>query len=145
MELRELTNPKDVKRFKQVMDALHPMGHPKGGVFAKGWRYWAYCDDNGEWRVLMSTHQLSVFFFSVKFRLPMDRTIMLRRILTLQGGEGLASEAIKALAQRLKDEGWHYLVTLSTKGHSGALYKHAGMEKVGETRRGHGVWVLKLH
>jgi len=144
IELIELKSQKDIKRFKQLMNLLHPQGHPQGAVYAKGWRFWALVNEKGEWLVLMSTHLLNNYKYSQQYRLKMDRTVFLRRILTLPREENVAVEALRQLIERLRSEGYHALITLSLPRHSGALYRHAGMTKVGESSKGHGIWLLKL-
>ncbi len=133
------------KRFKTLMNEFHPQGYAHAPMMI-GKRNIVYVID-GDWAVLMTIHKLNNFRVSALYRLDMQETWFLRRIVTNPAAKekhsDVAVEALKALEAWLRRGGNEAIVTLALPGHSGGLYKKAGYEVMGKTVKGDKIWFIR--
>ena len=143
-QLWKLTSKPEKRKFNQLFDVFHPQGHARGPMM-RGKRDLVYTI-RGDWCVLMTIHKLNNLRVSQIYRLDMESTWMLRRIVTIPSAKtkygDVAVEALKALEEYLRRSGEEAIITLTLPRHSGGLYKKAGYTPIGRTVRGDMVWWL---
>jgi len=143
-KLVELKDPDDIRLAKRLIARFHPQGMPPGGGLASGSRFFVL-ERGGKWVAIAWIHKPSTFrYLFAKFRIGLENSYFLRRILTLSTEKG-AVKLLKLLGERLKVEGKECIVTMSLPRHSGGLYKKADFKEIGRTLKSNQkVFVLKL-
>ena len=95
----------------------------------------------------MTIHKINNPRVSQIYRLDMESTWMLRRIVTIPMAKtkygDVAVEALKALEEYLRKGGEEAIITLTLPRHSGGLYKKAGYEQMGTTVKGNMIWWIR--
>lgn len=138
-------NKKERRRFRALMDEFHPQGYAHAPMM-RGKRDLVFVID-GDWAVLMTIHKLNNIRVSQIYRLDMEKTWFLRRIVTNPAAKekhgDVAVEALNALEEWLRKGGEEAIITLALPNHSGGLYKKAGYEKMGETVKGDKIWFIR--
>ena len=144
-QLYRLTSRDERRKFNQLLDVFHPQGHARGPMM-RGKRDLVYVIQ-GDWCVLMTIHKINNPRVSQIYRLDMESTWMLRRIVTIPMAKtkygDVAVEALKALEAYLRKGGEEAIITLTLPRHSGGLYKKAGYEQMGTTVKGNMIWWIR--
>jgi len=134
MELVELEDREDVELFRALLRKYHSQGCPRGGGLGKGNRYFVLVVD-GYWVAGAWIHLPSTFSnVLTSLGLPVDNSYFLRRICSFAPGDWCV-ELLEMLCRKLREEGKECLVAMGLPDHSNALYKRAGFELVGRTKR----------
>ena len=141
--LLELRSEEDKKLFNLLLKKHHPQGPIPGSGLGEGLRFFVL-EQGGFWVAGALIHRPGQFArMFKKYNVPADTGYFLRRICSFAPGEH-AVALLELLADKLRKEGKHAIMTLCFPHHSGALYKHAGFEEVGVTRTGMKVFVKWL-
>jgi hypothetical protein len=133
-ELVELEKRKDIEILRALISRYHEQGIASGGGAAKRHRYFVWVVE-GYWCAGAWLHDSTPYHATaIKYRIPIDRSYFIRRICKFCPGDYLV-DFLKALAEKLKAEGWEALWTFGFPGHSNATYKLAGFQQLGETTK----------
>jgi len=112
-KLVELKDPNDIRLAKRLIARFHPQGMPPGGGLASGSRFFVLERDE-KWVAIAWIHKPSTFrYLFAKFRIGLENSYFLRRILTLSTEKG-AVKLLKLLGERLKNEGKEKIVEIGT-------------------------------
>ena len=132
--LVELEEQGEIELFRALVRKYHSQGCPRGGGLGKGNRYFVL-EVDGYWVAGAWIHLPSTFSnVLMNCELPVDNTYFLRRVCAFAPGDWCV-ELLEQLCEKLKSEGKECLVALGLPDHSNALYKRAGFELVGYTKR----------
>jgi len=144
MSLVELKDREDIRLLRELIRRYHRQGIPRGSGAGRYSRYFVWVID-GYWCAGAWIHDNTPFrFIAQRFNIPNDNTYFLRRICKFCPIE-CTIDFLKALINKLREEGKEVLWTLGLDDHSNALYKKAGFIEVGKTpRTKHPVFVYKL-
>ena len=143
LRLVELENPDEVSLLRRLIDKYHEFGCIKGSGLGKGLRHFVL-EADGYWVAGCIIHQAGAWApMFIKWRLPVDNSYMVRRIAQFAPGHW-AVMLLEKLAEKLRSEGKEMLVTTVIAEHSGALYKKAGFEEIGVSKRGTKILIRKL-
>lgn len=142
-KLVEFKHVKDIQFLKTLIDRYDELGLPRGGGMAKSHRYFAWLVDGFVCAVAW-LHTPGIFepLFK-KYNITVKRSYIVRRICSTCPGQHLV-EFLKAICEKLKQEGKEAVVTIATYPHSGATFKKAGFQFLGTTKGKHKVFIKKL-
>lgn len=143
-ELVEFKSRRDIQFLKMLIDRYDELGLPRGGGMTKSHRYFAWLVD-GFICAVAWLHEPGIFepLFR-KYHVTTKRSYVVRRICSTCPGQHLV-EFLKAICEKLREEGKEAIITLATYPHSGATFKKAGFKFLGKTaREGHKVFLKKL-
>jgi len=142
--LVELLKKDDIDFARILIKRYHPLGLPQGGGAARDHRWFAWVVDGYVCAVAWLHDSAPFRRIAEQFRIGYEASYFMRRLCKTAPGDHLA-DLLKALADKLKDEGKECIWTFGLDEYTDAVYRLAGFKEVGKTsRKRRSVYVLRL-